>query len=197
MKESFNKDNVTGLILAGGAGSRVGGADKGLLKYAGSTLIEYQIQWIEPQVNTLLISANRNISQYKNFGYLVLEDNNDGFDGPLYGLLRALENCVTDWLFVQPIDVPHLPGDLLALFCDKISQLNKNEWADCFYLASEQRAHYLSMLINRKCLKALQRHLNTDNKRVRDFHRQIGSIAVDLSLKEESFKNMNFQSDYQ
>lgn len=197
MNELFNKNNITGLILAGGAGSRVGGVDKGFLKYAGSTMIEHQIKWIEPQVNRLIISANRNISEYKKFGHLVLQDSKDGFEGPLYGLLSALENCATDWLFVQPIDVPQLPDDLLALFCKKITQLNKNEIEDCFYLTSDQREHYLSMLINRKCLQALQRYLNANKQRVRDFHRQIGSVAVDLSLNELSFKNMNFQSDYQ
>ena len=78
MKTLFGKNNITGLILAGGAGRRVGGADKGLLKYAGLTLIEHQIEWFKPQVKTLLISANRNISQYQNFGYSVLKDNNEG-----------------------------------------------------------------------------------------------------------------------
>ena len=119
-----------------------------------------------------------------------------GFDGPLYGLLKALENCVTDWLFVQPIDVPHLPTNLIDSFSEKISDLNDSKESDCFYLISDQRDHYLSMLINRKCIPALQRFLNTGNKRVRDFHRQIDSLAIDLKLNEKNFKNLNFQSDY-
>ncbi len=197
MKILMNKENITGLILAGGAGSRIGGADKGFLKYADLTLIEHQIQWLKPQVKTLLISANRNISQYQNFSYSVLEDNNDGFEGPLWGLKKGLENCVTDWLFVQPIDMPDLPTNLIGLLAENILLSEVSQESDCFYLISDQREHYLSMLINRKCLLALQRFLNTGNKRVRDFHRQIGSLTVDLKIKETNFKNLNFQSDYQ
>lgn len=196
-KTLLTKDSITGLILTGGAGRRIGGLDKGLLSYSGSTLIQRQIEWLKPQVKTLLISANRNISQYEKSGYPVLQDSNKGYQGPLCGLLKALERCATDWLFIQPIDVPHLPKDLIEKVVEKILTVNLNKKTKCFYLVTDQREHYLSMLIEQKSLQELQQFLNAGNKRVRDFHRNIGSVAIDLNLKEEDFKNMNFQSDYQ
>ncbi len=186
----MTKQNVTGLILAGGAGRRVGGVDKGLLNYDGTSLIERQTQWLKPQVKTILISANRNIEQYKKYNHEVLQDNQQGFEGPLHGVLKGLEFCSTPWLFVQPVDMPGLPINLIDLI------QSKQVVADCYYLKSNQREHYLSMLINRKCLPGLKKYLTSGSRRVRGFHQQMGSIPLDLGLEESMFKNLNLQSDY-
>jgi molybdopterin-guanine dinucleotide biosynthesis protein A len=185
------KQNVTGLILAGGGGRRVGGDDKGLLNYNGISLIERQIQWLKPQVKTVLISANRNIEQYKRYHYEVLQDNQQGFEGPLHGVLKGLEFCSTQWLFIQPVDMPNLPSNLIELI------QTKSVVADCYYLKSNQREHYLSMLISRKCLPVLRNYLNSGNRRVSHFHQHIESVVLDIGLHESLFKNLNFQSDYQ
>jgi len=192
----ISKNNITGLILAGGEGRRVEGRDKGLLKYKGTSLIERQIAWLEPQVKSLLISANRNIEQYKKFEHLVLCDNTKHFEGPLRGVLRGLESCSTEFLFVQTVDVPHLPVNLVELLIDKMKSQKKKSLS-CYYLKSNQREHYLSMLISKKCLHSLKDYLESGHRKVIDYHREIGSIALDLGVSELAFRNLNSSIDYQ
>lgn len=186
------KQQITGLILSGGRGTRVDDQDKGLLNYQGITLMEQQLNWLQPQVGTLLISANRNYDQLERFGHKVIQDVNSQFEGPLQGVLRALQECVTDMLFVQPIDVPDLPGDLIERILT-----HQSFTRECQYLVSDKREHYLSMLINKKYLGALESFIDKGNRRVRDFHQQIGSIPLNLNISENDFKNLNFTSDYQ
>jgi len=197
----ISRNDITGLILAGGRGRRVSGQDKGLLKYKGTSLIKRQIAWLKPQVKTVLISANRNIDQYNQFGYLVMQDQDEQFNGPLNGVLKALHNCSTPMLFVQPIDLPNLPDDLIDNLIEKLmSTISKSQnilSCDCYYLKSDQREHYLSMLIHRNCLQRLQNFVDKGERRVRDFHQSIGSVAVDLELDEKMFKNLNLEVDYQ
>lgn len=107
-------DGVSGLILAGGEGRRVGGADKGLLAYQGKPLIEYVIERFAPQVDQLLISANRNLDAYQAYGYPVVSDAASERHGPMAGIAAGLAACSTSWLAVVPCDCPALPTDLVA-----------------------------------------------------------------------------------
>ncbi len=159
-------------------------------------MIERQIHWLKPQVNAILISANRNIAEYTHLGYPVLTDNNETFKGPLQGVLKGLEKCSTEFLFVQPVDVPDLPVKLIELLLSQIVGSGNRVCADCYYLKSDQREHYLSMLINKNCFSKLKNFLDLDNCRVKEFHQEIGSVVLDLHLKEAVFKNLNFQSDF-
>lgn len=107
-------DAITGLILAGGEGKRVGGADKGLLDYRGRPLITHVIERFAPQVDQLLISANRHLEDYLDFGYPVVTDATAERLGPLAGLEAGLAACTTPWLATCPCDSPQLPLDLVA-----------------------------------------------------------------------------------
>lgn len=201
----ISKDDITGVILAGGEGRRVSGKDKGLLVYKGISLIKRQIDWLSPQVASLLISANRNIENYQKYGHPVLLDqsnevNNSSygeteFNGPLSGILKALQSCSTEWLFAQPVDVPNLPINLLDKILKTISR-KPFESKNCYYLKSDQRDHYLSMLINKSAESQLEQYLESDRRRVRDFHWTINSQPVDLNLNEKLFENLNFEQAY-
>lgn len=105
---------VTGLILAGGEGRRVGGADKGLIEYHGKPLVAHVIERFSPQVDRLLISANRNLDTYRAFGYPVVSDAASERHGPMAGIAAGLAVCSTPWLAVVPCDCPALPADLVA-----------------------------------------------------------------------------------
>jgi molybdopterin-guanine dinucleotide biosynthesis protein A len=109
--------NVTGLVLAGGRGERMGGADKGWVIVDGRPLIVSVVERFAPQVGHLLISANRNIERYAALGEVVEDDtahvNGEHFAGPLIGVLSALQRARTDWLAIVPCDAPNLPGDLV------------------------------------------------------------------------------------
>lgn len=105
---------VTGLILAGGRGARMGSVDKGLQPLHGRPLIAHAIERLVPQVGSILISANRNADRYALFGHRVLADLVDGYAGPMAGLHAGLRACTTEFLVSVPCDAPHFPLDLVA-----------------------------------------------------------------------------------
>lgn len=107
--------DVTGLILAGGRGERMGGADKGWVMHEGRPLIVSVVERFAPQVGSLLISANRNIERYATLGTVVQDDSalNEPFAGPLIGILSGLRNARTNWIATVPCDAPYLPFDLV------------------------------------------------------------------------------------
>jgi molybdenum cofactor guanylyltransferase len=108
---------ITGLVLAGGRGARLGGVDKGFVEFRGRPLVETVIERLQPQVGSLLISANRNVDRYRALGFPVLLDADEGlepFPGPLAGMLAGLRAARTPWLAVVPCDAPFLPGDLVG-----------------------------------------------------------------------------------
>lgn len=107
-------DAITGLILAGGQGTRMDGLDKGLQTLNGRPLITHVLTRLAPQVGPLLISANRHLDQYAAFGFVVVGDGNDEFNGPMAGLLAGLRVALTPWLLCVPCDAPRLPLDLAA-----------------------------------------------------------------------------------
>ena len=185
-------DEITILILAGGAGRRVGGNDKGLLNYGKESLISQQVGWAERQSNKLIISANRNKSKYQKYNYPVVEDQGGGFRGPLYGVLAALKRCQTKWLFVQPIDLLCLPENTLQLMLDKLSANTSSA-----YLVSNTREHYLSMLIERGYYSLLEKYLLDGHSKVSSFHRLANSQKLNLGFSEEKFRNLNRFEDYQ
>ena len=188
----ISREQVTGLILAGGQGRRVGNKDKGLLNFKNKPLISHQLEWLKPQVGQLLISANRSLSDYESYGVPVLVDTEGNYPGPLHGVLKALEVCKTDWLFVLPVDVPNLPPNLLESLYSSVNIKNK-----AFYLGSQEREHYLTMLIRSSLLETLADYLANDNKRVSGFLNQTNAECVDLGLPESSFANLNQVDDYQ
>ena len=112
----MTEHTITGLILAGGRGARMGGIDKGLQNFNGTpltlhTLMRLQMQEGAP-LSEIMIVANRNLSAYESFGVQVWPDSTDGFAGPLAGFLTGLERCETSLLLTAPCDSPLFPLDL-------------------------------------------------------------------------------------
>lgn len=110
----IDSSQITGLILAGGRGSRMGGVDKGLQPYHGVPLALHALMRLAPQVGELMINANRNLAAYESFGAAVWPDATDEFAGPLAGFLAGLERCETPLLATVPCDTPAFPEDLVA-----------------------------------------------------------------------------------
>ena len=107
------EDPITGLVLAGGRGSRMGGVDKGLQKHAGVPLALHALMRLGPQVEQVMINANRNLSAYEAFGAPVWPDGMADHPGPLAGFLTGLEQCETPFLVTAPCDSPLFPLDLV------------------------------------------------------------------------------------
>ncbi|MHA6823213.1 molybdenum cofactor guanylyltransferase MobA [Ralstonia pseudosolanacearum] len=106
--------DITGLILAGGRGSRMGGVDKGLQVFNGVPMAMHALMRLSPQVGHVLINANRNLAAYESFGVPVVVDAVPDFAGPLAGILAGLEQCQTPYLLTAPCDSPFVPTDLAA-----------------------------------------------------------------------------------
>jgi len=108
----ISSKDITGLILAGGQAQRMGGIDKGLIPFHEKPLIESAIAKLKPQVQTIVINANRNITKYAGYGYPVIMDETPDFSGPLAGFLVGLKACKTPYLLTAPCDSPLLPNNL-------------------------------------------------------------------------------------
>src|SRR3954468_21586075 len=113
MSMNIETGDITGVILAGGRGSRMGGVDKGLQNFNGMPLALHTLMRLQPQVGHVLINANRNLGAYESFGVPVWPDVLADFAGPLAGFLAGLENCETPWLVTVPCDTPLFPADLV------------------------------------------------------------------------------------
>jgi molybdenum cofactor guanylyltransferase len=115
---------ITAVILAGGRGSRMGGADKGLQNFNGVPLALHTLLRVGPQVGSILINANRNLAAYESFGVPVWPDSTGMGDyaGPLAGFMTALERCETPYLLTVPCDTPLFPADLVARMADAFAR---------------------------------------------------------------------------
>jgi molybdopterin-guanine dinucleotide biosynthesis protein A len=116
-----DRPSITGLVLAGGRGRRMGGIDKGLQPWRGQPLVDHAIARLAPQVSAVMISANRNIEAYGERGCAVVADEAQDYQGPLGGILAGLRAVRTPWLAIVPCDAPLLPADLVARFCKSVA----------------------------------------------------------------------------
>lgn len=112
MAEAPRLDDITGLVLAGGRGTRMGGVDKGLLPFRGLPLAQHALQRLAPQVGSCMVNANRHLERYAAFGVPVYPDSLADYAGPLAGFLCGLAHCSTPWLLTVPCDTPLFPHDL-------------------------------------------------------------------------------------
>ena len=134
MQDSIPPQNITGLILAGGRGSRMGGVDKGLQNFNGIPLALHTLMRLGPQVETVMVNANRNLSAYESFGALVWPDASSDFAGPLSGFLVGLERAETPYLLTVPCDTPRLPLDL----AERLAEALMREGADIAMAAAPE-----------------------------------------------------------
>ena len=105
--------DITGLVLCGGRGTRMGGVDKGLQNHHGIPLALHALLRLQPQVGQVMLNANRNLAAYESFGVQVWPDPMADHPGPLAGWLAGLEHCETPYMVTVPCDSPHFPLDLV------------------------------------------------------------------------------------
>ena len=114
----IDTQNITGLVLAGGRATRMGGVDKGLQAFHGQPLAQHALARLQPQVGALMLNANRNLADYAALGAPynapVWPDGLADYAGPLAGFLTGLEHCPMPWLLTVPCDTPLFPHDLAA-----------------------------------------------------------------------------------
>src|SRR5690349_9261871 len=118
----ISRDDITGVILAGGRGSRMGGVDKGLQNFRGMPLALHTLLRLQPQVGAAMVNANRNLSGYESFGVPVWPDGIGDYAGPLAGFLTGLEQCETALMMTVPCDTPLFPTDLVARLAEAMDR---------------------------------------------------------------------------
>jgi molybdenum cofactor guanylyltransferase len=114
MRTAIPIGDITGLVLAGGRGTRMGGVDKGLQLHRGKPLAAHALERLRPQVGRVMINANRHADAYAGLGVPVVPDTLPDHPGPLAGFLAGLARCETPWMVTVPCDTPSFPPDLVA-----------------------------------------------------------------------------------
>jgi molybdopterin-guanine dinucleotide biosynthesis protein A len=193
---SIDKEQITGLILAGGKGTRMGSVDKGLQMFRSKPMVEHVLQRLQPQVGKLIINANRHLDMYEVFGVPVCPDEISGFAGPLAGLHAGLSHCETPYLVTAPCDSPFLPIDLV----DKLSEALIAAQADIAVAVTgdgaTQQRHPVFCLLSTHLKDDLADYLGKGGRKMDAWfamHRQAEVHFAD----EPAFVNMNTLIDLQ
>jgi molybdenum cofactor guanylyltransferase len=190
--QSIAADRITALVLAGGKSRRMGGNDKGLLPFGNGLLVGHVIDAIRPQVGAVLISANRNHEAYRDFGYPVISDPLDDFQGPLAGFLAGLENMRTDYLLTLPCDGPFVLPDLAQRLVEGLVAAD----ADIAVAHDGKRLQPVYALLSAKTLGGLRHALEHGERKIDRWYPQHNWITVDFSDAPEQFSNINTPDDY-
>ena len=176
---------ITGIILAGGEGRRMGGQDKGWVKYQGQPLIQHVSQRLHPQVSELLINANRNLPDYQALGYPVMADDESGFQGPLMGILTGLKAASQDWVLFAPCDGPFLPQDL----AERLYQAAMDSQQPIAVASDGQRLQPVVVLIKRDCLAQLQTAMQAGERKPDRWYASVGMTSVVFTA--DALRNFN------
>lgn len=190
MSETYARSGpITGVILAGGRGNRMGGQDKGLVLYHNKPLYQHVMQRFAPQVTTVWINANRNIEVYQQSGMTVISDTLPDFPGPLAGMLAALQKAESEWIAFCSCDTPCIPSNLVCRLLDERGQ------ALAVWARTEQRDHPTLALLHRSLSVPLQRYLAGGERKLLLFLEQVGGHGVLFSRSEDAFRNINQPDD--
>lgn len=183
------ESQITGVVLAGGKASRMGGQDKGLMLLNGKPLWRHVADCLLPQVNAVVISANRNLDIYRQSGFPVIADTLSGFPGPLAGLLSVMQQTSGEWFLFCPCDTPFIPENLV----ERLVEHRQN--APVVWVHDGDRDHPAVALAHRSLAPQIVDYLASGERRVMVFMRQIGGHFVDFSDKKEAFRNINTPED--
>jgi molybdopterin-guanine dinucleotide biosynthesis protein A len=179
--------DISAVILAGGRGSRMGGRDKGLLMFDGIPLIQHVITAIAPQVQQLLINANRHLSDYLAFGYPVIPDAITGYQGPLAGIFTAMQCIANPDLVTLPCDGPRLPEDLVQ----RLISARESEDAEIAVAHDGQRMQPVYALIPTRLRESLQHYLDDGDRKIDLWYARHKLALADFSDIPETFLNIN------
>lgn len=179
-------EQITGLILAGGLGRRMGGRDKGLQPFRGRPMAAWAIERLAPQVDALLINANQNLEAYAAFGHPVVPDRIAGFAGPLAGLHTGPLACETPLLVTAPCDSPFLPEDLV----DKLRAALEAAGADLAVAKTGDQPHPVFSLVRREVLDGLTAFLESGGRKVDAWYAALKTVEVAFA-DERAFANIN------
>ena len=179
---------ISAVILAGGKSRRMQGQDKGLQLLKNKPLFLHCYHRLQPQIKNISINANRNLTEYQKSNLNVFSDTLTDFQGPLSGMLTALKNANTDFVLFVPCDCPYFPLNL----CQKLKEpMNHNDKILISYVYDGNREHPTFCLASRKIIPALEKYLQSGQRKMLDFIHSQKHITVDFSDNKQAFKNIN------
>jgi len=179
---------ITGVILAGGRATRMGGEDKGLIQLHGNYLINHVITALRPQVDTLFINANRNQDRYRELTDLpIISDIIAEYPGPLAGIATGLQHATTEYVFFTPCDSPLIPKDLVA----RLYQAMQQQQAAISTVMIDGYLQPVFALIQRRLLPELLEFLDSGQRKVEMWYRHYPLVSVDFSDQSANFVNLN------
>jgi molybdopterin molybdotransferase len=187
----MNKNDITGLVLAGGRGTRMGTVDKGLQAFRGTTMIANVLERLQPQVGAVAINANQNLDTYRALGVPVWPDDTPGFAGPLAGLEAGMRRCATPYLLTAPCDSPFLPTDL----AERLFAALHEQGADLAYAATQEpgkrrQPHPVFCLVRADRLPQLSNYLAEGGRKMDGWFAGLKAVEV-LFEDDGAFRNIN------
>jgi len=187
----ITKADVTGLVLAGGQGRRMGSVDKGLVALDGRPLVAHVIERLAPQVGTLVINANRNRERYARFGFPVVADAISGFAGPLAGLHAGMNVATTEYVATSPCDSPFLPDDLVPRLASAFAERD----LDLAVARTFEQPHPVFSLVRRMVLPHLAAFLHAGGRKIDAWYASLRIAEVRFDDEADAFRNINTADD--
>jgi len=182
---------ITGVILAGGQGRRMGTVDKGLRELRGKAMAAWVIERFAPQVDEVLINANQNLDVYARFGYRVIPDEIGGFAGPLAGLQRGLSEASHPLVATSPCDTPFLPADLVA----RLHAVLENDAAQLAVARTGDQPHPVFCVCRRNVLPHLTAFLQQGGRKIDAWYATLKVVEVAFDDQPDAFSNINTPSE--
>ena len=187
MSGDYPRDRITGVILAGGRATRMGGMDKGLVELNGRPLIAHVLAALQPQVAAVLINANRNLESYAELGCRVISDDQQGYLGPLAGLATALGQAETPWVLTAPCDGPLVSTDLGP----RLYYALMSTGAEVATVCDGKRLHPVYALVPTWLRGSVQDYLAAGERKLIEWLQNRRLAIADFSDQNASFINLN------
>ena len=180
-------NQITGLVLAGGRGTRMGEVDKGLQHFRGKPMVAHVLERLTPQVDETIINANRNVDLYTAFGYRVVPDAIAGFAGPLAGLHIGMCSAITPLIVTSPCDSPFLPLNLVARLHDALIAGD----ADLAVAKTFDQAHPVFCLTKTELEPHLRAFLESGQRKIDKWYATLQVVEVTFDDNVDAFANIN------
>ena len=182
---------ITGVILAGGQGRRMGGVDKGLKLLHGRPMVAWVIERFARQVDEILINANQNLETYTALGYRVIPDTIEGFAGPLAGLQRGLTEARHDLVATVPCDSPFLPADLIR----RLSAALHGTGSEVAVARTGDQPHPVFCLCRKSVLPGLTSFLAAGGRKIDAWYASLKVVEVSFDDNPDAFSNVNTEAE--
>ena len=185
------REDVTGIVLAGGLGRRMGGVDKGLVELDGRPMVAHVIARLMPQVSTILVNANQNTERYASLGHPVVPDAVGGFAGPLAGLHAGLSHTKTPFAVTVPCDSPFLPDDLVARLAEGLQRGD----AQLAVARTGDQPHPVFALVRADVLPHLANFLAGGGRKIDAWYAALRVVEAPFDDCADAFRNINTRDE--